>query len=453
MATLSGVASFLNNGQANPMVTTGSETTSQLPTWYTQYANNILNSAAQYANQGAPIFPGQQVAGQTADTQQSYQQMRDLAGTYGGLASQGAGVVGNVASQVAGGGALNTASPYINQAADTTNQAIAGANPLAAASPYLNSAAEGAAPNINSYLNPYTQDVVQNIGTQATENLQNNLLPALQSAFTSSGGGGHYGGNPQSDPSSTVGNTQEGFAEQQLGRNVAQDTQKQQQAALQSGYGQALSAAQQQAALQGQLANTAGGLSASGTGLRMQGAGQLANLGGVTGNLAATNLGQGLQAGQALGSLGATGANTGLGIAGGLNAAGQQQQQQQQNNLNAAMQNFQTQFNWPLTGANAQLSALQGIQTPTLNQAYQTGPMSQGSYGTSAVGQLGGLLQDSGATGALSSYLQSLLGGSGIGPGLYNATVDATTGANAPYQTPSDPYTVPYQDPFATTTP
>jgi len=411
MATLSGIASFLNNGQANPMVTTGSETTSQLPTWYTQYANDILNKTAQYANQAAPVFPGPQVAPQTQDTLSSYAQMRDLAGTYGGLAAQGAGVVGNMTNQIEGGGALSTASPYISQSANVTNAAIAGANPLGAASPYLNAAAAGAAPNINNYLNPYVNDVVKNIATSGTENLQNNLLPALQAAFTSSGGGGHYGGAPGTN--NTVGNTQEGFQEQMLGRNVAQDIGRQQEAAMQSGYGQALSAAQQQAALESQLAGTAGGLSASGTGLRMQGAGQLGNLGGVTGNLAATNIGQGLQAGQGLGSLGAIGANTGLGIAGGLNSAGQQQQQQTQNNLNTAMQNWQTQFNWPVTGAGAMESALQGIQVPTLNTAYQTGPMNQGAYQTSPLGTIGGVLQNSGALGALGDYFGSLFGGGG----------------------------------------
>jgi hypothetical protein len=405
MASLSGAATFLNNGQAPANVTTGSESMSQLPSWYTSYAQNILGGAAQYAGQGAPVFPGPQVAGQTADTQQSYDQLRGLAGTYGGLAAQGANETGNVIGAINQGGALaaaqpnlgaaaglsgaNAASPYLGSAQSTINTALQGQNPLTAASPYLSEANAGAAPNIQNYLNPYTQNVVKNIGDTSAQNLTNNLLPALQGAFTSSGGGGHYG---------AAGNTAENFAESQLGRNVAQDTQKQQEAAMQSGYGQALGAAQQQAGLQAGLAGTAGGLQASGTGLQLQGAageaglgataggltGQeqsnLANIAGLQGNLAATNLGQGLQAGTQLGSLGATGANTGLGLASGLNTAGQQQQQQTQSNLNAAMNNYYQQFNWPLTGANAMEGALSGIQTPTVNTAYQTGPLGAGQY-------------------------------------------------------------------------
>lgn len=331
MASLSGALSFLSNGQAPINTMTGSQTSSILPSWYQDYTNQMLQKAAQYANEPAPISPAPQVAGLTGDQQQSYGQIRDLASQYGGVPGQAMGMV-------------------------------AGADPnagLGAANPYLQQSDQTSASQVGNYMNPYTQNVVNDIATLGTRNMTENMLPALQSAFTSSGGGGHYGGDGVGG-----GNTQEGTLEERLGRDTSNSILQQQNQALQSGYGQALQASGADLARQGALAQTAGALGQQGANAQMQ-------QGMYTGALGQQGQGMGLQAAQA------------------LNAAGQQQQNQVQSNLNAANQQFWQQQQWPLQGIQAMQGALQGVTVPTTSNVQNFGPAS--SYAPSPLAQLGTL--------------------------------------------------------------
>jgi len=358
MASLSSALNFLNNGTAPQNVNTSAESSQILPEWYTDYAQNMLQQASQYANQGAPIFPGQQVANLTPQQEQSYQTVGNLASTYGGTVP---GAINTV----------NSANPY------------AGLN---ASSPYLNTASDSAANTVGQFMNPYTQSVVGDIATLGQQNLQDYLLPTLQSAFTSAGGGGHYGSgvdNPTTGGGTgSAGNSQEGTYEALLGKQVEQNISQQQDAALQSGYGQALNAAQQNQQINAGLANTAGQLGNLGASNQM-------TQGMYTGNLANTGVGVGNQ------------------IAGALNAAGSQQQQQGQANINAAMNNYYTQFQWPATALGTESSALSGVQIPTSTYNQSSAPLNSATYGASPLQQLGGLYS-SGSLGSLANYIGSL---------------------------------------------
>ena len=370
MSTATSALSFLTSGSANPYVTTGSQSSSQLPDWYNNYANQILSSAASYANQGAPIFPGPQVAGQTADTAASYGQIRNLAGTYGGLANQAAGAAGTATNTALNGGALNAAAPNLNQAASTINGAV------------------GSIPGqISNYMSPYLSGVTGAMATAANQNMVENQLPALQAAFTASGGGGHYG----NDTTGSAGNTAEATQEQILARNSQSALSNAQAGALNTGYGQALQGAE------------------TGAGQALQAGSALGALGSAAGQLSATDTGQALSGATNLANIGATGTSTGLAQAGALNSAGQQQQGQNQANLDAAKSNYYTQFNWPLTGANAMESTLQGIQAPALTQNYQSGPLAANNYNPNPLGTTANALSSLGP-------LSNLINGSGGNP-------------------------------------
>jgi hypothetical protein len=331
MASLSGALSFLSNGQAPINTMTGSQTSSILPSWYQDYTSQMLNKAAQYANEPAPISPAPQVAALTGAQQQSYNQIGDIASTYGGVPQQAMGMVAGANPQ----GGLNAANPYLSQSDQTS------------------------ASQVGNYMNPYTQNVVNDIATLGTRNLTENTLPALQSAFTSSGGGGHYGGDNVGG-----GNTQEGTLEERLGRDTGNSILQQQNQALQSGYGQSLAAAGTDLARQGALAGTAGNLGQQGTAAQMQ-------QGMYTGALGQQGQGMDIQSAQA------------------LNAAGQQQQQQAQANLNAANQQFWQQQQWPLQGIQAMQGALQGVTIPTTSNVQNFGPAA--TYAPSPLASLGNL--------------------------------------------------------------
>ena len=331
MASLSGALSFLSNGQAPLNTMTGGQSSSILPSWYQDYTTQMLNKAAQYANEPPPVSPAPQVAGLTGDQTQSYQQVRDLANTYGGVPGQALGEVGGV----------------------NPNQ---GSN---AASPYLNQSDQTSASNVGQYMNPYTNNVVNNIATLGTRNLTENTLPALQSAFTSSGGGGHYGGAGVGG-----GNTREGDLEERLGRDTQLGILQAQDQALQSGYGQALNASGTDLARQGALAQTAGSLGQQG---------------------AQT----GLQQGVYTGSLGQQGQGMALQAANARNAAGQQQQQQGQQNLDAANRQFWQQQQWPLQGVQAMQGALQNVRVPISQVDQNWGPAR--TYSPSPLAAMGDL--------------------------------------------------------------
>ena len=157
--------------------------------------------------------------------------------------------------------------------------------------------------NIGSYMSPYTQAVTDQIAKLGARNLQENLLPGVSDQFIKAG---QFG-------SSRMG---------EFGGRALRDTQEavlnQQAQALQQGYGQALTASQQDLA-------------------RQQGALQQLS------DLAKTE--QGLRTSDTAA----------------LQAIGQEQQAQQQKGLDVAYQDFLTQQQWPQQQINAMSTTLRGL--------------------------------------------------------------------------------------------
>lgn len=164
---------------------------------------------------------------------------------------------------------MGAANPYLTQSADTTAQALSD-RALNAASPYLQSAGQSSAQNIGQYLNPYTQNVTDQIAKLGARNLSENLLPSVSDAFVRAG---QFGGTRMGE----------------FGSRALRDTQEsilnQQSQALQQGYNQALSASQNDLARQAQLAGTVGSISGADLSRILQGAGQYQNLGQTAGQL------------------------------------------------------------------------------------------------------------------------------------------------------------------------
>lgn len=193
---------------------------------------------------------------------------------------QGAGQ--SLYNQAASMNAVNAASPYMSQAASATGQALGGSS-LEAANPYLQQAGQSSVQNIDQYMNPYQQNVLDTIAKQGARNLSENILPKVSDAFIRAG---------------QFGSSQMG----ELGSRAVRDTQEAvlnaQSQAAQQGYSQALNAAQSDLARQSQLASTAGGLSGTDLSRTLQAGSQYANLGQQQGQLtgqqqsALANLGQ-----------------------------------------------------------------------------------------------------------------------------------------------------------------
>jgi len=171
------VADFFQ-GSALPNVSTTQTQQTTAPDYYSNYLSNL-------ASQGQQAGANAQYVGPTALQNQAFQNVAQNVGNY---------------------------QPFLNQAANLTGQAAQG-------------------PNINQFMNPYTQDVVNQIGVLGQRNIQENLSPQATAGAVGTGQFGSQRG------AQVLGNTL---------RDAATNITAQQQQALQQGYTQALQAAQNQ---------------------------------------------------------------------------------------------------------------------------------------------------------------------------------------------------------------
>ncbi len=460
----------------NPNTSQNITTQTALPQWYQDYLTSTLGQAQNVAATPYQAYGGQEVANLTPDQLQAQSQVEGMQGSYqptldasgalysgvgaantngalsGALSDAGnAGsgsyqnansLLGNAASDFGQAGNTNSAgqyTPYQMAATRSTAQAGQQADPLiqgstnplglGAASPYLSAASQPVSQDISQYMSPYTGSVVNAIAQQSARNLSENLMPALDNQFIAAGQNG---------------STRQQQLAQNLVRDTNQDTLNQQAQALESGYNEAGSLAEQDTARQAQLAGTAGGLGSQQQSQMLQAGSTLGNLSlgqgsqynqlGLGGaNTAAQQAGLQLQAGQGLNSAGSTLAGigtaqagqamnlaqlmssnyntnqnqqlqaaqglsglaqtqTGLGLqdAAALQAAGQTQQQQQQTSLNTAYQDFLNQKNYPIQMTDFLSSIVHGLPVNTSSYQSQTGPATTSQLQPSALGQVAG---------------------------------------------------------------
>jgi len=301
------LSSLLNDGKSSiSTVPTSNTTETVLPDWYTNYAMDILANQQAVANNPYVTYQGPRVAGFTDQQKQAFAQ------------------AGNVANAQ---GALTQAQPYLQQGAQNISQST---NPTGVnmAQPYLNQAGQSTAGQVGSYMNPYTNQVVDRIGDVAARNLREKFLPEISDRFV---GAGQFGGSRQAE---MIGRAL---------RDTSESTLAQQTQALQQGYTQAADIAQNDLNRQAQLAGTAGNLGQNQQQALLSAGTNLANLGQTYGNMAEQQQRMGV---------------TGLSA---LQGVGQQQQALNQQNLDVAYQDFLKQQANPQTQLNALTGTLQGV--------------------------------------------------------------------------------------------
>lgn len=378
--------------------------------------SNFLGAAQPYFNQG--------LASSGFNAAQPYVQQ--------GLDQSGIGAAMPFLQQGLETSGLSTAQPYLQQGLNQSG--------LSAAMPYVNQAGQAAYSNVQNYMNPYTQNVTDQIARLGARNLSENLLPSVSDAFVKAG---QFGGTRMGE----------------FGSRALRDTQEsilnQQAQALQSGYGQAMSAAQTDAARQAALASTVGGLATTqqnallgagqtlgglanqqqqallsagqtagsltnqqqnallgagqtmgslanqqqqallnvgqqSAGLQQQQAALQASLGSTAGGLAGTDVTQRLAAQNQLGALTQQAANLANNDTSRLEAAGSAYQTQQQRELDAQYQQYMQQLNYPKSQLDWLSTQVRGMapnaNTTTTQSKTNLGlsPLSQIATGLSA---------------------------------------------------------------------
>lgn len=353
-----------------------STTSSAYPPQYNALLDTVAQKAQDVANQPLQQYQGQQVADLSPDTLNAMQLARNSVGSTDGINQQALDSL----NQYAGYSGLGTGIQALASQGNPQNYSdTATVSPLVNnALPALNSSsaaytqgllgqygANQTVPDvIQNYLNPYTNNVVNDLATQGSKNLFQNILPGINSTFT---GGGAFGGSRNSEFMSRAIN------------DANQSILQAQNSALQSGYNNATTAAQSDLSrLTGTAENVgsqyAGDLSRNISGTQtlagiLSGAGDADSARGIsTANtltgLASQDANNALTASGALQNYGTNIYNQNLKDASVLEGLGTTEQQQQQNEINANMAQFNQAVNYPQQQLQTLESPLQTIKIP-----------------------------------------------------------------------------------------
>jgi hypothetical protein len=314
-----GAASFLFEGEPPPSTTTYGSTVSDVPVWFNDYQQALVGRANAIASEPYQAYTGPRIAGFTDAQRQAFDMTPTAAASYK-PALQDAQYFTNVGGT---GSALDATQSYFNRASKTVPQ------------------------NIQSYMNPYTTNVVDRIGDLATRQLEENIIPKVQSQFIAGG---------------TFGGSRSGEALGKAVRDLGESTTAAQSQALERGYTQ--SAQQVQNDLN-----------------------RFAQMGQVAGTLSSQDLTRALTAGEQSGRLGALSQALGLTEAGALETVGRTQQAQQQQNLDLAYQDFANQRDFDRNNIAFMNAAIRGMQIPTSTYTESYGPAN--TYQPSPLAQIG----------------------------------------------------------------
>jgi hypothetical protein len=234
---------------------------------------------------------------------------------------------------------VGSTQPFVQQAGNAITSAL-GTNIPGAAQQYMAKAAAPTSQTVQDYMNPYTQNVVNSIGALGNQNISQNLAPQTTAGIV---GAGQFGSQRGANAlAQNIANAGVGITGLQAG-------------ALQSGYTQALQAAQNQSNIYGNLAQIAG------------------NQAGAQGQL---NL-SGAQAAQ---NLGTAKQQFNLNDINALSTMGAQQQT-----------NAQNQQLFPLQTLSTEANLLRGYNMPTTVTSSYEGPGQAGQYSSSPLSQIAGL--------------------------------------------------------------
>ena len=429
------ILNFLTQGQPQQSNTSTLSTT-QVPQYLSDYIYNTLSGAYSAAKEDYQPYSGPRIADFTDPQKQAFDVTKSVAGSYQPQMT----AAENTAKAASGLSTLGAAQPYFdaargNLAAAAGQPAFAGASKIdatGAASPYLTAAGQtniaGAAQpymqaagqtlpgQISNYMNPYQQNVIDQMGTMAAQQLSEKILPQVNDEFTRSG---QYGSSRHQEIAQRGARDIANQLEQNIGTQLAKgydtagaqaQTDLSRQANLAQTAGQQ---AQQQGALQANIGQTAGSLANQ----QMQG---LTSLGTAQGNLASADAQRLASIGQAAGTLTGTqeqqGANLanvqaglgqkeqalGLTGAAALEGIGAEERAKNQANLDLAYQDFQTQTQYPEQQISWLSNIVRGLpstggsssqNTTSSGNTYSASPLASLASGLSSAAALSNIMK------------------------------------------------------------
>jgi hypothetical protein len=158
---------FLTQGQPLPS-TASSLTTSQVPQYLSDYLYKLMSGAYSAAQEPYQTYEGPRIAGFTPEQEKAFGMTADASGAY---------------------------KPMLD-AAKTTATEAGGLSTLKTSDPYFKAASASVPSVIQDYMNPYQQNVIDTMGTEAQRQLQEKILPAIGDQFIRAG---QYGSSRQQE--------------------------------------------------------------------------------------------------------------------------------------------------------------------------------------------------------------------------------------------------------------
>lgn len=275
-----GVLDFLFEGQPPASVTTYGQTTQNVPSWLSDYTQGVIARANTVAAEPYQTYQGPRVANFSPLQTAAQNMTSDNVGKW---------------------------SPFTDAAQSGYQGVMNSPGGLSQAAPYLQAGTGSYTDQVDKYMNPYVDNVIDRSTDLATRKLQEQLMPAINKNFIRSGAYGSAG--------------QQRAVGRAL-RDVTGEIQSQSRAALSDAYTQG-------AQVQGNEA------------MRQIQAGQTA------GSLYGQDMSSRLQASQGLGALGQNVQQMRAADTSAVAAAGADQQNQTQRNLDVGYSDFQQQRDYP----------------------------------------------------------------------------------------------------------
>lgn len=376
-------ASFMSEGQEIPAGSALTDITKQtiLPDWYSNYAMDVLANQQALAARPFQAYvdetgkPIPRFADFSPDQQQGFQATREGAFTFRPELGQASAKT----QDVFGRSTLGAAQPGLTQAGQYTTQSTTPTG-LGMAQPYLSQAGLSAVSNIGSYMNPYTEQVVNRIGALGARTLQEQLIPAIQDRMIAAG---QFGGTRQAElMGRAIRDTMEGVSAQQA-------------EALQKGYAASAGLAQADLERQAQLAQTAGGLGFQQQGVLAQAGRQFGDIAGQIGEMYGRDTTNQLAAAGQLAEMAKQRQQQELTGAGALQDIGALQQALAQKNLDFARSEWEREQAFPQQQISQMAQTMGSVAggVPTATQEYGIQPTSyRPEYPASTAAQIGGAL-------------------------------------------------------------
>lgn len=162
---MGGVMDFLFEGRPPASVTTYGQSSTNVPTWLSDYTQGLIARANAVSAEPYQAYQGPRVAGFNQDQQQAQQQVRNNQGIWGND--------------------LNSASTLIGGSGSASG--------LQAANPYLKAGTGSYTDNVQKYMDPYAKNVIDRSSELANRNFTEKLMPSIKSNFIKSGAYGSAG--------------------------------------------------------------------------------------------------------------------------------------------------------------------------------------------------------------------------------------------------------------------